>query len=75
MSDKINLTKNNSIAVITINRPKNRNSLDSKSINEFANVIAFVEADKTTHVTVLAGGGGTFSAGADLNEISDLGAN
>ena len=75
MNDKINLTKNNSIAIITSNRPESRNALDGKSINEFANVMAFVEADKTTQAIVLTGGGGTFCAGADLNEIANLGAN
>ena len=75
MNDTINLTKNDSVAIITINRPKNRNALDTKSINEFANVVAFVEADHATQVIVLTGGGGTFCAGADLKEISDLGAN
>ena len=73
MNDTIKLTKNGSIAIITINRPKNRNALNSESINEFANVVALVETDKTTQVIVLTGGGGTFCAGADLNEISDLG--
>ena len=75
MNDKISLTKTDGIAIIRINRPKYRNALDGKSINEFANVVAVVEADKTIQVLVLAGGGGTFCAGADLNEISDLGAN
>jgi len=74
MNDKISLTKNDRIAIIKINRLEYRNALDGKSINEFANVVAFFEADKTTQVLVLTGGGGTFCAGADLNEISDLGA-
>ena len=64
MNDKISLTKTDGIAIIKINRPKYRNALDGKSINEFANVVAVVEADKTIQVLVLAGGGGTFCAGA-----------
>ena len=55
-----------SVATITLNRPKSLNAMTSGLMKELANALARVEADKSVRVAVITGSGRGFCAGADL---------
>ena len=59
------------VRVVTINRPDLRNAVDESTAAELANVFADFDQDKTSHIAVLSGAGGTFCSGADLKAIAD----
>ena len=70
------LEKKEGIAKITINRPQVKNALDGPTFSELTAVFNEVEQDDGVGVAVIAGAGGSFSAGADfkfLGEIRDKG--
>lgn len=63
----------NKISYITINRPKQLNALNSKTINELHNAITYSEADKEVRCILITGSGDkSFVAGADIKEFADF---
>jgi enoyl-CoA hydratase len=66
---------NDSIATITINRPKVRNALNIETVEELGAAFEQVKADGTIRAVVLTGAGDkAFAAGADISEIAVLSA-
>jgi len=63
---KVTLTKENKIAVLTINRPKVKNALDMEAYEEFESGIKEVVSDSEVRVVVITGSGDSFCAGLDL---------
>lgn len=55
-----------SVLVITLNRPKVRNAVDSVVAHAIARAVDRLESDPSLRVGVIAGSGGFFSAGMDL---------
>jgi enoyl-CoA hydratase/carnithine racemase len=51
-------------AVVTMNRPEQRNALDMTMRDAFAEVIPALRDDKAVKAIVLTGAGGHFCAGA-----------
>ena len=67
------LEKDGNIAVITMNRPKALNSLNSETLKELDKVIEVLEKDSEIYAVVLTGAGEkAFVAGADISEMKDL---
>jgi enoyl-CoA hydratase len=61
------------VGVLTFNRPKALNALDSRTIGELAQVLDAVAADRSLRALVLTGAGDkAFVAGADIAEMSAL---
>ena len=61
------------IAIITLNRPKVLNALNSKTIAELDQLIMRVERDSKLMAAIITGSGNrAFSSGADAGEILDL---
>jgi enoyl-CoA hydratase len=60
-----------SVAVVTINRPERRNAVDAATAVELAMAFRRFEADQNAAVAILAGAGGTFCAGADLKALGE----
>ena len=58
------------VAVITLNRPKALNALNSELLRELVHALDAVEADDNIHVTVVTGSERAFAAGADIKEMS-----
>lgn len=54
------------IAVITINRPQARNSIDRETALEIAAAVERINADASIRVAIITGAGGNFCAGMDL---------
>jgi len=59
------------IATVTVNRPDKLNALNATVINELAQVVARIAADRAVRGVVLTGAGPkAFVAGADINELA-----
>jgi 3-hydroxyacyl-CoA dehydrogenase len=71
MSDLVQLTKQNEIAVITINNPP-VNALSPGVPEGIAEAIDQINKDNSVKAAVLIGGGRTFVAGADIKEFGKL---
>jgi 3-hydroxyacyl-CoA dehydrogenase len=71
MSDLVQLTHEDSIAVITINNPP-VNALSPGVPEGIADALDTIEADVAIKTAVLIGGGRTFVAGADIKEFGKI---
>ena len=67
------LEKNDHLAVVTINRPKALNALNSETLNDLNTVLNDLEQDNNIYCVILTGAGEkAFVAGADIAEMKDL---
>lgn len=71
MSETLIFKKENGIARITLNRPEVFNSFNKEMALALQKALAECESDETIKVVILTGTGRAFSAGQDLNEITD----
>ncbi|MFI3253090.1 MAG: enoyl-CoA hydratase-related protein [Eubacteriales bacterium] len=69
--DNITLTQEGKVALVTMNRPKAMNALDSKTIDELSSLMTQLEGDDNVHVIVITGAEKAFVAGADIKEMAD----
>ena len=74
MDQKITVTDDGPVRIITINRPEVRNALDIEAASALSGAFDGFESEKTAKVAVLTGTGGSFCAGADLKEMAEKGA-
>lgn len=72
MYSNIVFEKKDSIAVITLNRPRVLNALSRALKGELSDALGRIAADPGVRAVVLIGAGKAFSAGQDLNEAKDL---
>jgi len=61
-----------SIAVVTLNRPKQLNSLNLELIERLAKIFREIRDDREVKAVILTGAGKAFSAGVDLNTAADI---
>jgi len=71
MPQPIRVATNGPVTTITLNRPARRNAIDPAMAAELADAVRAFDADDTADVAVLAGAGGHFCAGADLQAIAE----
>src|SRR5712671_3637222 len=71
MSDLIQLTKDNDIAIITVNNPP-VNALSPGVPEGISEAIEQIDKDPTVKAAVLIGAGKTFVAGADIKEFGKM---
>jgi 3-hydroxyacyl-CoA dehydrogenase len=71
MSDLVQLTKDNGVAIITINNPP-VNALSPGVPEGIASAIDEINRDASIQAAVLIGGGTTFIAGADIKEFGKI---
>lgn len=65
--------RDGAVAVVTINRPKVLNALNTQTINELERVMLDLQRDDAVRAIVLTGAGDkSFVAGADINELAVL---
>lgn len=67
MSDSLEITVDQRIARIALNRPRVHNAFDDTLIAELTKALATFDTDPAVRAVILTGNGSTFSAGADLN--------
>jgi methylglutaconyl-CoA hydratase len=66
MTDSIELSKDNGVATVTLNRPEKHNAFDDSVIGQMTEAFEHIEHDDSIRLMVLASSGKSFSAGADL---------
>ena len=67
------LEQNGAVAILTINRPKALNALNSDTLSELSTVLDELGRDSSVKVVVLTGSGQkAFIAGADISEMKDF---
>ena len=62
------------VRLITLNRPKARNALRTRTLREIADTLDAAEADVAIGACVITGGPEVFAAGADIKEMAAAGA-
>jgi enoyl-CoA hydratase len=69
--DNLLLERDGAVAVVTINRPKVLNALNSQTVDELRRVMLDMKRDDGVRAIVLTGAGEkAFVAGADINELA-----
>src|SRR5471032_1323718 len=69
--DNLLLERDDAIALVTINRPKVLNALNTQTLDELRRVVADLRQDDSVRVVILTGAGEkAFVAGADINELA-----
>ena len=58
------------VAIITLNRPKALNALNSELLQELVAALEAIDSDDQLHATVLTGSERAFAAGADIREMA-----
>jgi len=66
----VNFDVEESLAIVTINRPEVRNAVDRPTAQELATAFRRFDADESLSVAILTGAGGVFCAGADLKAFA-----
>lgn len=70
MASAVVIDRHESVAVVSLNRPERRNAFtDIEQIDEIAQSIRNLNADRETRCIILTGKGTAFSAGGDINEM------
>lgn len=64
--------KNDSVALIKINRPYAMNALNEQTLRDLMHAVTELETDQSVKVIVLTGEGKAFIAGADIKHMLDL---
>ena len=71
--DNLLIERDGAVAIITLNRPKLLNALNSQTLTELASAMAAFKDDAGVRAIVLTGAGDkSFVAGADINELAVL---
>src|SRR5579872_467279 len=69
--DNLLLERDGAIAIVTINRPRVLNALNSQTLDELRRAILDLKQDDGVRVVILTGAGEkSFVAGADINELA-----
>ena len=68
----IELTRENAIATITLNRPEKLNAFAGTMREDLVSALRTVERDANCHVVVITGAGRAFCAGGDVEFMRDL---
>jgi enoyl-CoA hydratase len=66
--ETMNFEKKNDMAVLTMNRPENLNSINTRMQAEMKAIWEEIERDRSIRVIIITGGEKCFSAGADIKE-------
>ena len=71
--ENILVEQRGAVTLITLNRPKALNALNSGVLRELIDAFAAFDADESQRCAVLTGNEKAFAAGADIKEMSDQG--
>jgi len=67
--ETIEFTIDAGVATVTLNRPDHKNAIDSTMTAELAKVVTQARDDDAIRALVIAGAGGSFSAGGDIKAM------
>ncbi|MDI5942447.1 enoyl-CoA hydratase-related protein, partial [Micromonospora sp. DH15] len=68
MTEPLLVDRTDAVVTLTLNRPTAMNALDVALKEALRDALAELEADRSCRAVVLAGAGGSFSAGQHLRE-------
>ena len=68
----VNYKETGYVAIVTINRPKALNALNSQVLDALEQVFSIIDTDKIRAVVLTGAGQKSFVAGADIGEMSSL---
>jgi enoyl-CoA hydratase/carnithine racemase len=71
-TQQLELSRQQDVAVITVNRTNRRNALTSETRRQLCALIDSLATDAATRAIVLASGNAAFSSGQDLSEAKDF---
>ena len=63
---------NESVAIVTVNRPEARNALTWEMYDAIVEACDRAEADRDVRVLIIRGSGGAFAAGTDIKQFRDF---
>ena len=63
-------SRNNHVGIITINRPEAKNALSLEMVKRMGDYLLEFDSDNQIHVIIIHGDGKSFSAGADINDMT-----
>lgn len=72
MSQYLNITIKDGIALVVFNRPEALNALNTAVLKELDSFLGTVAHDRSIQVVILTGEGKSFIAGADISEMAEL---
>jgi enoyl-CoA hydratase len=70
--ETLTVSKEETLGIITLNRPDAMNALNAKMVTELIEALSEFEKDDGVRCVVLAGSERAFSAGADIKEMADM---
>jgi enoyl-CoA hydratase len=68
--ENILVSRDGAVGLITLNRPKALNALNSALLTELCEALESFDADPAIHCTILTGSERAFAAGADIKEMA-----
>lgn len=68
---ELNLERRGNVAILTIDRPRRRNAIGARLVEDLTRHLARLDRDAETHAIVLTGAAPGFCAGSDLKELAD----
>lgn len=71
--ENIRVDREEGLAIVTVQREKALNALNRAVLDELLNAVAEIELDDSVRVVVLTGAGKAFVAGADIEEMREMG--
>lgn len=71
MSETVLYTREDQVAIVTLNRPEKMNALNKEMNQQLFNVISEIKANAAIRVVVLCGAGEAFMSGTDLDEMNN----
>ncbi len=66
------IIERDTVTLLTVNRPDQRNAIDFATMDELEEALTILERDESLRALVLAGGGDTFVSGGDLKDFQIL---
>ena len=70
MTEHVNVTKQDGVLTLTLNRPDKKNALTNAMYGVLADEIVAAQSDATVRVVVLRGEGDMFTAGNDMSDFA-----
>ena len=70
--ETISFRSENGLGYLTLNRPKARNAISLRMVEELEDLLARLKQDHTTRVVIVTGAGDGFCSGDDIKELATL---
>lgn len=70
--DNLIFKKDKNVGILSINRPKALNALNTAVLEELDEAMDMIKKDEDIHIVIITGEGRAFVAGADISEMKDM---